>query len=304
VPTGPYWLEQKVRVATPGVDYLVAFPDWLNVQNGGPSLPKAYLPDARRYITSARDLAEYVHRDFSYQAFLNAALILIGLGAPLSSENPYASYIKQAPFVTFGAPQILDVVAHVAVLGLHAAWYQKWFVHRRLRPEAMAGRLEAERLFQRRYPVHDDLRRSRAVASVFDATRSRLLPQAYPEGAPTHPAYPAGHATIAGACTTVLKAFFHGAAPFPSPVSPDRPGAALQPYAGPPLTVGGELDKLASNISIGRAAAGVHWRTDSIEGMRLGEQLAIAVLTDLRRTFHESFAGFSFTRFDGTPVSI
>ena len=38
-----------------------------------------------------------------------------------------------------------------------------------------------------------------------------LLPMAFPEGSPMHPSYGAGHATVAGACTTILKAWFdHG----------------------------------------------------------------------------------------------
>ena len=35
-----------------------------------------------------------------------------------------------------------------------------------------------------------------------------LLPVAFQEGSPMHPAYGAGHATVAGACVTILKAFF------------------------------------------------------------------------------------------------
>jgi membrane-associated phospholipid phosphatase len=39
--------------------------------------------------------------------------------------------------------------------------------------------------------------------------RTCLLPVAYAEGCPTHPSYPAAHAATAGACATVLKAFFN-----------------------------------------------------------------------------------------------
>ena len=35
-----------------------------------------------------------------------------------------------------------------------------------------------------------------------------LLPMEFAEGSPIHPSYGAGHATVAGACATVLKAFF------------------------------------------------------------------------------------------------
>lgn len=76
------------------------------------------------------------------------------------------------------------------------------------------------------------------------------------------------------------------------------------PDKGADLTVGGELNKLASNIALGRDTAGVHWRSDSIEGLKLGEAVAIGILTDLRTTCPESFDGFSFTRFDGTTLRI
>lgn len=38
--------------------------------------------------------------------------------------------------------------------------------------------------------------------------KNYLLPMAFPEGSPMHAAYGAGHATVAGACVTILKAFF------------------------------------------------------------------------------------------------
>jgi hypothetical protein len=33
------------------------------------------------------------------------------------------------------------------------------------------------------------------------------------------------------------------------------------------LTVGGELDKLAGNVSYGRNFAGIHWRSDASAGL-------------------------------------
>jgi hypothetical protein len=47
-----------------------------------------------------------------------------------------------------------------------------------------------------------------------------LLPQVFPEGAPTHPAYGAGHATVAGACVTILKAWFDESEVFDANVVP------------------------------------------------------------------------------------
>jgi hypothetical protein len=81
-------------------------------------------------------------------------------------------------------------------------------------------------------------------------------------------------------------------------------GLALVPYKGVDLTVGGELSKLASNIALGRNTAGVHWRSDGVEGLKLGEAVAISILTDLKTTCPESFDGFSFTTFDGATMTI
>ena len=116
--------------------------------------------------------------------------------------------------------------------------------------------------------------------------------------------HPAGHACFAGAGVTMLKAFFKESFIIPNPVVASDDGLTLLPYAGPPLTVGGELNKLAANIAIGRDTAGIHWRSDASEGLKLGEAVAIGILQDYRRTFNENFSGFSFTKFDGTTVII
>lgn len=76
------------------------------------------------------------------------------------------------------------------------------------------------------------------------------------------------------------------------------------PYTATELTAGNEIDKLASNVAVGRVTCGVHWRSDSTQDMRLGEHCAIRVLQDVRRTWNESFVGFSFKKFDGTTVTI
>jgi hypothetical protein len=85
---------------------------------------------------------------------------------------------------------------------------------------------------------------------------------------------------------------------------PSDDGLSLAPYTGAPLTVGGELNKLASNIALGRDAAGVHYRSDGVEGIKLGEAIAISILRDTVTLFNEVFPGFSFTKYDGTPVTL
>ena len=133
---------------------------------------------------------------------------------------------------------------------------------------------------------------------------SALLPHSYPEGAPTHPSYPAGHAVIAGACATVLKAFFNENFVIPQAVTPAPDGQTLKPYKEGELKVGAELDKLAENVALGRDWAGIHWRSDGDAGLRLGEAVAINVLREMRMTSHEVFGGFDLTTFDGKRVTV
>jgi hypothetical protein len=206
--------------------------------------------------------------------------------------------------VTFGAPHVLDIVGRVTNTALKATWCHKWLIHKRLRPEEFAGRVHQTMTGAMRYPIHADVLNAAAPSTMSRASGTYLLPMAYPEGAPLHPAYPAGYAAIAGACTTVLKAFFKESFVMPNPVVASADGLSLLPYRGPDLTVGGELHKLASNIALGRDAAGVHWRSDGIEGIKLGEAVALGILRDLRATYHEDFQGFSLTTFAGTLITI
>jgi hypothetical protein len=69
-------------------------------------------------------------------------------------------------------------------------------------------------------------------------------------------------------------------------------------------TVGSELDKLVGNVGTGRNIAGVHWRSDYVDSLALGEAVAIRVMRDQRDTFVESFDGFTFTRFDGSHITV
>lgn len=305
VPFGATTITQQYHTTAAGDDHLTAYNAWLNCQNGLPAATSNNFDPTPRYIRNGRDLAEYVHKDFSYQAFLSAALILLSLGPQaVDDANPYKSAAKQSGFVTFGGPYILDLVARVANCALKASWYQKWSVHRRLRPEAYAGNAHNHKTGAAVYPIHPKLLNSQALAEVFNKYGTYLLPMAYPEGCPPFPAYPAGHATIAGACVTVLKAYFKELFPVASPVVASDDGLSLIPYSGQTLTVGGELNKLASNIGIGRDVAGVHWRSDCTEGLKLGEAVAISILRDYAETFNESFGGFSLTLFDGSKITI
>jgi membrane-associated phospholipid phosphatase len=303
---GPMTIEQRYAVAL-STDYMTSYASWLNIQQGRLMLPgrTGGVAAAPRYLSSGRDLATYVHTDFTYQAYLNACLTLTGMGAPLDAGNPYRHARTERGFATFGTPHLLDLVARAANAALKAAWFQKWLVHRRLRPEAFGGRVHNHKTGAAGYPIHQDLlTRSAVLDAVYRKYGSYLLPVSYPEGAPAHPAYPAGHAAVAGACVTVLKAFHDELYVLPRPVVASADGLTLQAYSGPTLTVGGELNKLAANICLGRDFAGVHWRSDATAGMLLGEAVAIGILTDQGATFNERFHGFSLTKFDRTTIRV
>lgn len=298
----PFPVVQKFRSAAPGRDHLGDYDHWLLVQNGS-AASNAALDSLRCFIRNGRDLAEYVHRDFSYQIPLSAALILLKIGAPASPANPYLGSGGQVGFATFGAPHLLYLIATVTHAALTACWFQKWMVHRRLRPEEMAGRIAHHVAKRASYPIHGSLLDSDALATTLRAHSNALLTSSYAEGAPTHPAYPAGHAVIGAAGTTVLKAFFDETFIIPEPLMANADGLSLRRYDGPALTLRGELDKLATNIGMGRCFAGIHWRSDVEEGLRLGEEVAIRVLREVRLTVHEPFSGFRFHRLDGQAVT-
>ncbi|XXY44940.1 vanadium-dependent haloperoxidase [Sorangium sp. So ce269] len=316
IPYGPQLIGGAIRTALPGNDFQTDHDEWLAVQNGiAPARTLAYDP-VRRYISTGRDLAEFVHGGGAL--FWGAALLLGaarsassavpgGIGAPLSPTNPYLTSETQASAAaTFALGYLQSLLPFGTSRAIRAAYWQKWFVHRSLRPEAYGG-LVHHRLANdaRDYPLHRDILESQAVELTYDTFGSYLLPQAFPEGAPLHGSYPGGAAAIAGVNATLLKAFFDEdhviADPFvPDPADPTR----LIPYSGPPLTVGGELNKLATNYAFGRNWAGIHWRTDAAASLALGEQVAISLLRDERRTFREPFEGFTFTRFDGTRITV
>jgi len=234
-----------------------------------------------------------------YQGYVAKRNEILGAldGVDLASAN-------QDGFTTFGGPHVATLLTEVAARVLKAQWFQKWYVHRAQRPEAFAGRVHNHLTGAASYPLHSDVLNSAAVQAIFTEYGTYLLPQVFVEGSPLHPSYGSGHATVAGACVTILKAWFDENYVIPNPVVPAPDGLSLLPYSGPPLTVGGELNKIASNVAFGRNIAGIHWRSDAIEAMRLGEAVAISILRDQRLCYNENFAGFTFTRFDGASVTI
>jgi hypothetical protein len=48
----------------------------------------------------------------------------------------------------------------------------------------------------------------------------------------------------------------------------------------------------------------VHYRSDSTEGLQIGEMQAIGLLADYSRTYNEQFDGFVLTSFDGQKIKV
>jgi hypothetical protein len=57
-------------------------------------------------------------------------------------------------------------------------------------------------------------------------------------------------------------------------------------------------------VALGRDMAGVHWRSDALQALLLGEAVTINILQDQRATYNEPFTGFTFTKFDGTTITV
>ena len=321
---GAIRVDQRVRYATPCDDHMTDWKEWLDVQNGADlrGLESYEKKPAYRFITTPRDIATYVHYDALYEAYLNACLILLADGIPFDPGIPFqrGDYIdRQQGFAHFGGPHILSLVTEVATRALKAVRYQKFNVHRRFRPEVLAARLtkhdvlnvdEIDTMVTALKPILNMIKAKNPV-DPDSPNGNFLLPMAFCEGSPMHPSYGAGHATVAGACVTILKAFFDHKHPLTiagndtTAFVPTSDGSSLitVPVVGGTLTVEGELNKLASNISIGRDWAGVHFYSDYIESLRMGEKIAIGILEEQKLTYGENFS-MTVPLYDGGSIRI
>jgi hypothetical protein len=281
------------------------------VQNGIPTGLVNQVDPVHRYLHDGRGLAAWTHTDVLYQGYFIGFLVAAGaLKAPVNPGNPYVGSKTQNGFGTFGGPDFAASMGEPAARALSRVWYQKWLVHLVHRPESGGGVLHQllsgnESKIDAR--LNNNILHSQAPQQVFSKYGTYLLPQPFPEGSPTHPSYPTGHGTVAGACITLLKFFFDENYVIPNPQVPTSDGLSLVPYTGPDagqITLGGELNKLARNVTFGHGVlAGIHWRTDSDSSLTLGEALAISMLKDRAACYHEKFS-VTFTKLDGNKVTI
>jgi hypothetical protein len=303
-------ISQQMIAFLPGNDFMTDPDTFLQVQNGiDTGVPLQYDPQPR-YLHNGRGLTSFTHVDVLFQTFFTAYLVLGTMGAPPNPGNPYIGSRTQNGFGTFGGPDFAATLATAARAALNNVWYQKWWIHLRHRPESggaiarqiltgQGGTLDAQ--------INSNVLNSQAVQASFNQYGDYFLSQAFPEGSPTHPSYPTGHGAVAGACITIMKFFFDGEFVIPNPMVPVNDGLSLAPYTGGDageITIGGELNKLAHNVSFGHGIhAGIHWRSDTESSIQLGEAVAISMLQDRALTYAEPF-NINFRKIDGTIATI
>lgn len=279
-------IEQKYPVED-DVEQTTNYNHYLEIQRGKITGSPNFSGE-HKYVYSGRVLGSLVHNDPMYCVYYNAAIIGIqnGLSFEYNGTDETSAWTDQGP------PDCLASIAEVSLGALKVAWNSKYNIGLKLRPEAMAHRIDQiiNNVFVGREfdTIKTHLMHGKSTLdAIFSQNSNHLLKLMYPEGSPTHPSYPAGHAVLAGACVTVLKAFFktHDSTlnPLLWPKTPQHSldGDTIQNYKlldKNDLTICGEFNKLASNMSIGRNIAGVHYRADGDFGIDLGEKFAIKFL--------------------------
>lgn len=321
---GSQFLSQQHQTFLPegagGDNFMTSVAEYQLVQNGGDSGRHLAFDPTFRYHRNGRDLGAYTHVDVLYQGYFVAFLILAGIGAPPNPGNPYVGSQTQKAFGTLGGPDAAGTIAEMATRALKASWYHKWIKDLRLRPEEYGGLVHAQKTGSTPVPqaagaLHNDVLNSAALPLTFAKYGTYLLPQAFPEGSPTHPCYPTGHGTVGGACITALKFFFDGSQKIRPLLTgagrdvyvPSTDGLSLNVYTGADrntLDINGELNKLAYNVSFGHGIlSGIHFRSSTYWSILLGEQVALSVLRDRAASYNEPFT-INITKFDGTTATI
>jgi len=321
---GPQPLTQQYQrflsVSEGGADYMTTVSEYQNIQNGVPPTHRVAFDRTYRFIRQGRDLAAYTRVDVLYQAYFVAFMFLAGLGAQLNPGNPYLGSETERGFGTLGGPDAAGTLAEMATRALKAAWFHKWIVNLRMRPEEYGALVQANITHTHPFPqaagaLHADVLNSAVLPIMHSQYGTYLLPQAFPEGAPTHPCYPTGHGTVGGACITALKFFFDGSqrirpllqAAGSDVYVPSADGLSLVPYTGADrdsLTINGELAKLGFNISFGHGIhAGIHFRSSTLQSLLLGEQVGLGMLRNRAKSYNEPFT-IHIKKFDGTTATI
>lgn len=308
-------IEQKYRVEN-DVNETIVYDNYLNIQRGIVEDTPNFSGDSK-YAYSPRVLGSIVHNDPLYWAYYNACLISKQNGIELD----YTGNDVTSAWTDQGFPDLLESVAEISLGALRVAWNSKYNITLRLRPEAMAQRIDYIQQGIFTGDVFDEIKANLVhgqgtLDEVFSRNNNYLLLMMYPEGSPTHPSCPAGHAVVSGACTTVMKAFLkthdsnNQPLPWPSDPKHSIDGNVLQTYdkSDNEITIIGEINKLASNMALGRNMGGVHYRADGDAGIVLGETFAIKYLQIKLKEYIGLYNGmissFKLEKFNGEFIEI
>ena len=90
----------------------------------------------KAFASNGRVLGSMVHKDPLYQFYYAAALIAFQQG--IGHDGMQLKYTTE--WTTTGPPDVFAAVAHVALGALRTAWWQKWGLYMRIRPEVFAQR--------------------------------------------------------------------------------------------------------------------------------------------------------------------
>ena len=350
-------IEQRYKICETNDIASITQKGWTKIQNGEITGSDKSFSNKNYYIFNGRALGSLVRSDITFEWFNIAALILLQNKAELSIKN---FENVSSTWLTCGPPDIFSTISHVAIGALRIAWFTKWKRGMRIRPEVLAQRINLAFFLQNNSEVSSRLtnfdpifnmsqsfkdvlnlvkRFNNVTGNLYNSdkneedkikTEDYLLQLLYPEGSPIHPSWPAGHATISGACVTILKAMFKtheyseetGYTPIKwntlknsngenlKTLIASSDGNSLEDYNETDkddITIVGELNKLASNISLGRDWAAVHYRCDSVCGIIAGETFAISYLQSKLLEYSERYPlieNFFLQKFDGTFVKI
>jgi hypothetical protein len=311
-------------------DFIKTVPKFISLWNGGSAGENPFLnsgfvhENVLRYLTTIRDSAMYIYRDQVWQPFFTAATMLlnnpivdnsgniIGYGVPLGF---YFQPRTATKFINLGPVDLFSLLSLVTKLAMDSTWIWKWR-QLKLRPEEMAYQVHLKKTTGSGLDFDSNLMNSQVLSDVSNNNNGNfILPMVYTVGSPCHPSYPSGHATIAGAMATILKAWFNCDSSMNAVtintnvffitdqglVRYTEDGTYSTPQVK--LRVDNELDKMASNCSIFRNFSGIHYRSDAYAGLEIGEAVAITVLEDWVKKYSNDVI-FRFRKRNGTVYEI
>ena len=276
------------------------------IWNGG--LKSFSIQTKTKYMTTILDLAMYINRDQIWEAIFVTASLFLSRGIPIGFHTKSRSPVFSR-FINLGPVDLYNLMIRATKLAMNATWVWKWS-QLRPRPEEMAYQIHLAKAHNDstiNFP--EELLNNPILQEIATKNNGKyLMPLGYSQGSPFHPSYPGGHATIAGAMATIMKAWFNCDCLIPA-VVPDMTGNNLVMYKLKNnndiqyLRIEDELEKLVTNCSHSRNMAGIHYRSDTEVGISIGEQAAISVLEDEVNKYSDEIA-FRFRKRSGEVVTI